>query len=100
MRRYLFIVAREQPDLCEYLRRDLSGDREVQVLLDRREGERRQQVQAHELERRRGHRRRQPGIGANLPAIGFGASLPVLVVEDRAGSPLSESIMSSRGIHG
>ena len=29
--RYLLIVARDQPDLCDYLMRDFAGDEEVQV---------------------------------------------------------------------
>ena len=55
--RCLFIVARDQPDLWHHLRRDFAEDEEVQVVLDRRRGERRQRVQAHDLERRQTGRR-------------------------------------------
>lgn len=53
-----FIVARDQPDLWHHLRRDFAGDEEVQVVLDRRRGERRQRVQMHEPDRRQVDRRR------------------------------------------
>ena len=59
--RYMLIVARNQPDLCDYLIRNFTGDEKVQVLLDRRRGQRRQRVQPHEPERRQAERRRQPG---------------------------------------
>ena len=64
--RCLFIVARNQPDLWHHLSRDFAGDEEVQVLLDRRRGDRRQRVQSHERERRRTDRRRQPSIDNDL----------------------------------
>ena len=59
--RYLFIVSRDQAELCDRLTRDFSADKEVQVLLDRRQGQRRpQHAQARGRERRRANRRRQP----------------------------------------
>ena len=58
--RYLFIVSRDQPDLYDRLVRDFAEDKEVEVLLDRRVGARRQGGQADAPERRRGYRRRQP----------------------------------------
>ncbi len=61
MGEYLLIVTGDQPNLRDYLRRQFSGVEKVQVLLDQRQGERRQWVQPHEPERRRGDRRRQPG---------------------------------------
>ena len=64
--RCLFIVARGQPDLWHHLTRDFAGDEEVQVLLDRRRGERRQHLQPNEPERRRSDRRRQPSIDNDL----------------------------------
>ncbi|MGH7262805.1 MAG: hypothetical protein ACREH7_02620 [Candidatus Rokuibacteriota bacterium] len=57
MRRYLIIVARDQPALCQYLAQNFAGDDKVQVLRDRRRGERRQRVEPHEPERRREGRR-------------------------------------------
>ena len=64
--RCLFIVARNQPDLWHYLRRDFAEDEEIQVLLDRRRGDRRQRYQGQEPERRGGNRRRQPSIDNDL----------------------------------
>ena len=56
--RCLFIVARDQTDLWHHLRQDFAEDEEVQVVLDRRRGERRRHGQPHEPERRQGGRRR------------------------------------------
>ena len=64
--RCLFIVARNQPGLWHYLRRDFAEDEEIQVLLDRRRGDRRQRYQGQEPERRRSDRRRQPSIDNDL----------------------------------
>lgn len=66
MVRLLFVVARDQPDLWHHLKRDFAQDEEVQVILDRRRGERRQRVQSREPERRRAERRRQPGTEKEL----------------------------------
>jgi len=64
--RYLIIVARGQLSLYDYLTRNFAEDPKVQVLLDRRKGERRQKVQPREPERRKGERRRRPGIEQDL----------------------------------
>jgi len=58
--RYLLVVAGNAPDLCEYLRRDFAGDEKVDVVLDRRQGERRQRAEPRQPERRRWERRWQP----------------------------------------
>ena len=58
--RYLLIVARNAPDLCEYLRKNFAGDEKVHVVLDRRQDERRQRAGPRQPERRRSERRRQP----------------------------------------
>lgn len=89
-RRYLFIVSQGVTDLYEHVKRNFAGDREVEVLLDRRRGERRQRVEAYEPERRQADRRRPPGSHESLPSIGFGAAVPVLVVEDRTPSDIRE----------
>ena len=57
---YLLIVARSQPDLCSYLADNFAGDEKVEVLLDRRRGERRRRTEPHEPERRQGERRHDP----------------------------------------
>jgi hypothetical protein len=49
MGRRLIVVAREEPDLFDYIRRDQFGDDNVVVISDRRQGD-----------RRRGDRRRTP----------------------------------------
>lgn len=56
---YLLIVAAKQPELWRYLTHNFAGDPKVEVILDRRWGERRQGIEKHEPERRRA-RRRQP----------------------------------------
>jgi hypothetical protein len=61
--RYLVIVGRTQPDLCEYLTRQFAGDAKVDVLPDRRWTERRRRAQASDSERRQGQRRQ----GATQP---------------------------------
>lgn len=68
---HLFIVAWDRPDLWDYWRRWFSGVENVQVILDRRRGERRRVVEPHEPERRRGDRRRVPGIEGELQSVGF-----------------------------
>lgn len=60
MGHYLLIVAEDQPQVCDYLARQFTGVEKVQVLLDRRRGERRQGIRPYEPERRQGERRRQP----------------------------------------
>ena len=55
MERHLFLVARDQPDLHEYLAREFVSEGNVEVILDRRVGP----------ERRGDHdRRRTPRAGA------------------------------------
>jgi CheY-like chemotaxis protein len=70
MRRYLLIVERNQPDLSDYLSRSCSGDDKVQVILDRRVGQRRQRGQTHDPERRLEERRRQPSNGDSFLSLG------------------------------
>ena len=58
--RFLFIVARERPDRYEYLRRAFADDPEVEVIVDRRHGERRRRHAGGETVRQRwDHRRRE-----------------------------------------
>ena len=66
MARYLFIVSRPHSALYEYLLGRFAGDKNVQVILDRRLGERRQQEFPVGLERRRAQRRSRPEIDAEL----------------------------------
>ncbi len=66
MVRYLLIVARNQPDLWRYLKDNFAEDGKVEVILDRRRGERRQRLHPHEPERRHAERRRQPSLHTDL----------------------------------
>lgn len=61
-----FIVARNQPDLWHDLTRDFGGSEGIQVIRDRRQGERRQRVQAYKPERRWAARRCRLGIDQDL----------------------------------
>jgi hypothetical protein len=55
--RYLVIVSRERPDLFDEMQRRFASDPTVQVLLDRRDGDRRQREHARPAERRARDRR-------------------------------------------
>ena len=73
---HLFIVAWDRPDLWDYWRRWFSGVEDVQVILDRRRGDRRHTARAHEPERRGADRRSQPGIDEELRSLGFAIIRP------------------------
>ena len=72
----LLIVAWNRPDLWDLWRRWFAGVEEVQVVLDQRRGERRQQGNGHEPERRRVERRQQPGLPDELRSTGFALTRP------------------------
>ncbi|HWT83138.1 MAG TPA: hypothetical protein VN648_30520 [Candidatus Methylomirabilis sp.] len=55
---YLIVVARERPDLWHDLPRHFADYAGVEIVPDRRRGERRQQTGAPQMERRRTDRRR------------------------------------------
>ena len=55
--RYLLVLARNQPYVFEYLNRKFAGDPEFEVIVDRRQEERRHRAEPHEPERRRSERR-------------------------------------------
>jgi hypothetical protein len=69
--RDIVIVARDQPDLWKYLLQEFAGDEDVHVLLDRRQGERRQRVQGYESERRGVKRRRRLSTDTDLRSHPF-----------------------------
>ncbi|MBI2217277.1 MAG: hypothetical protein HYU51_08270 [Candidatus Rokubacteria bacterium] len=70
--RYLVIVSRERPDLFDELKRRFAGDPTVQVLLDRRVGERRQREHARPGERRgRDRREATMHVTASLWLAGY-----------------------------
>ena len=66
MGRTVYVVARDHPELFTYLRDRFSADGEVEVILDRRVGERRQANMAHTPERRRRDRRSRPEADIEL----------------------------------
>lgn len=70
-KRNSFIVAQDNPQLYEHLSQRFAGGEGVQVLMDRRRGERRQHTQVQEPERRKGLRRRQPVGEDDLRSYGF-----------------------------
>ena len=56
--RYLFIVARNRPDMLEQVKERLRGDNRIEVIADRRYGERRRSAMPREPNRRGADRRR------------------------------------------
>ena len=70
---HLFIVARSQPDLYDFLAQELSGAERIRVLFDRRHGEQRQRLAELTEERRRAERRREE-LDQDLRDWGFGVA--------------------------
>jgi tetratricopeptide (TPR) repeat protein len=70
---HLFIVARSQPDLYDFLAQELSGAARIRVLLDRRRGEQRQRFEELTEERRRAERRREQ-LDQDIRDWGFGVA--------------------------
>jgi hypothetical protein len=72
MPREIFIVARDRPDLYRYLSQTFSDAENVQVIWDRRAGERRAAaVTVHNPERRRAERRRRAAVEQELRNVGY-----------------------------
>jgi hypothetical protein len=75
----LLIVARKEKALYEYQTRRFAGHPGVEVILDRRGGERRRQSHPVDVERRRGDRRRHRGepsiLGFTIVRCGRGRGL-------------------------
>lgn len=71
MPRYLFIVAKEHPELCGHLEREFMGETGVDVVLDRRRADRRRQSAAADGNRRGIERRSHPPIQQELAALNF-----------------------------
>jgi hypothetical protein len=64
--RYLFIVARKNPDILARVQERLHGDPRIEVIADRRYGERRRATTPHSPERRSGDRRRPTNVWNDL----------------------------------
>ncbi len=75
MARVVYIVAREQPLLCGYLKITVGArspdGHSVEIKLDERRAERRLQGQPQDPERRRGERRLQPSVDSDLHSRGY-----------------------------
>lgn len=74
MSQHLFIVARQQPDLYSYLRQEFSEEPDVCVIVDRRQGERRQAVDrraSRSTDRRHADRRGNSEVDEQLGALGY-----------------------------
>lgn len=81
MGRRLFIVARGADHLYEDLRQQFAANPEVEVLIDRRHGERRRSQTSADPDRRRGDRRGQGLADGHVVSAGAVPGLPVLIVE-------------------
>ena len=77
---YLFIVARNRPDIVTRVRERLRDDFRIEVMVDRRHGERRQSGDGQTPERRRADRRRPTRHWDDLSVY------PTLVVQKRVES--------------
>ena len=62
----IFIVARYNPQLYEYLQREFSHDERIRIIMDRRVGERRQRTEAATGERRQQERRQHQDVDVHL----------------------------------
>jgi len=72
MPRYLFIVAKDHPELCGHLAREFMGEAGVEVVLDRRRPDRRGRGADDPAGDRRGtERRSHPSIQQELAALNF-----------------------------
>jgi hypothetical protein len=71
MRRELFIVARDRADLYRYLSQTFADADNVEVIWDRRSGERRRMENGANQERRRRDRRLRPTVDDELRTVGY-----------------------------
>ena len=70
MAELLLIVARDEPRLYERLRQEFEGDEDLDVVLDRRVGDRRRQPQLVNADQRRADRR-QALVADQLQRFGW-----------------------------
>jgi hypothetical protein len=71
MPREIFVVARDRPDLYRYLSRTFADAENVQVIWDRRAGERRDGMAGRPVERRHLERRARAGVEHELRTVGY-----------------------------
>ena len=68
--RYLFVVSRRNPELFAYLQVRFADDARVDVILDRRQHQRRQRLNAAvDTDRRRGERRLRDDVEPELERV-------------------------------
>lgn len=71
MPRELFIVARDRADLYRYLSQTFADAENVEVIWDRRGGERRRIANGAVPERRRQDRRQRLSVDEDIRAVGY-----------------------------
>jgi hypothetical protein len=81
MGRNVFIVSRQHRDLYTYLRERFASDPAVEVILDRRFGQRRQRQAPVDAERRRRERRQRPEVEQELQT----RSHAIITIDNLAG---------------
>jgi class 3 adenylate cyclase/tetratricopeptide (TPR) repeat protein len=67
----IFVVARYNPQLYDYLQREFSHEERIRIIMDRRVGERRQRGDTPASDRRQGDRRQHHEVDAHLRERGF-----------------------------
>jgi hypothetical protein len=71
MQRELFIVARDRADLYRYLSQTFADAENVEIIWDRRRGERRRISNGAQPERRRRERRMRRTVDEELRTVGY-----------------------------
>jgi hypothetical protein len=71
MGRELFIVSRDRADLYRYLSQTFADVKDVEVVWDRRAGERRRDTATSTPDRRRAERRTRPSVEEDLKKVGY-----------------------------
>ena len=72
MAHHLFIVSRQEPALYSYLSHQFSGEPEVTVILDRRQGERRDEEKGEQdTNRQQAERRLKAALVEQLSTLGY-----------------------------
>ena len=71
MGRELFIVSRDRADLYRYLSQTFADAKNVEVVWDRRAGERRRDPSTATPDRRRKERRTRPSVEEDLKKVGY-----------------------------
>jgi tetratricopeptide (TPR) repeat protein len=67
----IFVVARYNPQLYDYLQREFSHEERIRIIMDRRVGERRQRGDAPPSDRRQSDRRQHQEVDVHLRERGF-----------------------------